>query len=187
MKRQGTAKVQIDFAEHVAVTFRPQLEVSLDCHICRRRHRTVLMRAIGDAGICTPTRHAFPGSLSEVVTVGRKGLFTFSYEYEPFTDQKYPDESRYARWEKGAPSWVRVSFDVTCPSCGLTSVQSTQTNLVRPWDCFCKCGAKLYADQYIPDLLWRPHPDTEPSATPEGGPATPPGNSGVTEGPPVAT
>jgi hypothetical protein len=187
MKRQGTAKVQIDFAEGVAFTFRPQLEVSLDCYICRRRHRTVVMKAIGGTCICTPTRHAFPGTLFEVVTFGREGLFTFFYEYEPFTDQKYPDESRYARWEKGAPSWVRVSFDVTCPSCGLTTERSAQTNLVRPWDCFCKCGTRLYSDRHIPELLWRPYPNTEPSAAPNSGPATPPGNSGVTKGPPVVT
>jgi hypothetical protein len=156
MKRQGIAIIRIDAEERVAVTFRQQIEVSLDCFICRRRHRTVVMKAIGEAGICTPTKHAFPGSLLQVSAVGPESRFTFSYDYEPFTDQKYPDERRYAHWEKGAPSWVRVSFDAKCPSCGLATERSTQTNLVRPWDCFCKCGRRLYSDRYVPQLLWQP-------------------------------
>lgn len=170
MKRQGIAKIKIDFEERVAVTFRLRLEVSLDCFICRRRHRTVVMKAAGEPGICTPTQHAFPGSLLQVSAVGPESLFTFVYDYEPFTDQKYPDERRYAQWEKGAPSWVRVSFDVACPSCGLTTERSTQTNLVRPWDCFCKCGRRLYSDRHVPQLMWQSLQSTEPNAPPNSRP-----------------
>jgi hypothetical protein len=107
----------------------PPLEVSLDCFICRRRHRTIIMKGLGGAGVCTPTGHQFPGILVEVITGRGEGLFAFTYEFESFADQKYPDEARYAQWEKGAPSWNGASQQNLPFPCEATSpcVRSNST------------------------------------------------------------
>ena len=169
MKRLGTAKIRMNFAKGVTYAFHPPLEVSLDCFICRRRHRTIIMKGLGGAGVCTPTGHQFPGTLVEIMTGRGEGLFAFTYEFESFADQKYPDEVRYAKWEKGAPSWVRVHFEITCPECGFVKADSTQTNLVRPHNTSCRCGRQLYTDDQIPELLWRSAENTEPGAAPNAG------------------
>ena len=158
MEYEGIIRIRLDFEAQVRVNYRQQLEVALDCFVCRRRQRTVTLTGIGLPGNCNPTLHKFPGYLTDVSVREPEASFTFRYDYDPFTDLKYPDERRYAPWEKGAPSFARVRFDVTCPACGLVTQRGTQTNLVRPWTCVCSCGRRLYADRQAPELSWRQLP-----------------------------
>lgn len=159
--RIGIIRASLEFVPNAVVAFDRKLEVSLDCHVCQRRDRTVIFRPGETHGICTPTKHAFPGRIlnveSRVEGNAHIAIFLFEYEHEPFRDTKYPDERRYATMELGAPSWARVSFDVTCPACGERSQHSTQNNIVRPWRRMCKCGRPLYAETAeMPQLSWRP-------------------------------
>ena len=155
MKRLGRAEFEVRFLHGEIVVVQPQLEVSLDCTTCRRRHRTVVFDQLGVHGRCTPTGHEFDGRVSSIERRPSGAVAEFRYHYEPFTDTKYPDEKRYVGFERGAPSWVRFHFHVRCLKCGETSVQSTQTNIVRPWKCMCACGASLYVDEQEPRVSWR--------------------------------
>lgn len=159
--RIGIVRASLDFVPDAVVAFDRKLEVSLDCHVCQRRCRTVIFRSGETHGICTPTKHDFPGRIlnveSRVEGSAQVAVFVFEYEHEPFRDAKYPDERRYGTMGLGAPTWARVSFDVTCPACRKRSQHSTQNNIVRPWQCLCKCGCPLYSETVeMPQLSWRP-------------------------------
>jgi hypothetical protein len=134
------------FARGATVTFNDTLEVSLDCCICHRCHRTVIFQVDGVEGKCTPTGHAFPGKIvaKEVGWDGSLALavYRLEYWYEPFSDAKYPGHRKPA----GRPTWGRVGFEVTCQGCGQVNRQSTQNNIVRPWTYQCQCGQTLYTE-----------------------------------------
>src|SRR5262249_47031326 len=131
---------------------------------------TVVFREGQPEGKCTPTGHAFPGRIGSkqvnhdgsVVSV----LYRVQYRYEPFTDAKYPDH----RKPTGEPTWGRVAFEVSCPSCGQATKTSRQTNIVRPWVCRCKCGCVLYTERdKQPALSSGKAPDAERGAAADGG------------------
>ncbi len=150
--RIGIVRASLEFVSNAVVAFDRKLEVSLDCHVCQRRCRTVIFRPAETHGVCNTTKHAkhaFPGRIldveSRVEGNAHVAVFLFEYEHEPFRDAKYPDERRYETMELGAPTWARVSFDVTCPACGERSQHSTLNNIVRPWRCVCNCGRVLYS------------------------------------------
>jgi hypothetical protein len=134
----------------VEVSFEQYLEVSLDCAQCGRTHRTVFFKAAGEAGICTPSGHAFPGK-AEALQQNNKDsffkrefecIFKLEYAYTEINDKKYPN-----RRSSKIPTWGRVHFSVTCPKCRKVSKQSIQNNVVRPWTCKCKCGYELYTEK----------------------------------------
>jgi ribosomal protein S27E len=154
MKRIGIAEFEVQLLKGMLSSVQSRLEVSLDCSDCKRRHRTVVFDRPGARGRCTPTGHEFKGLISSIDDRVAGAVAKFEYEYEPFTDAKYPDEKRYAGFERGAPSWVRFHFSVRCLKCGSTSAHSTQTNIVRPWKCTCTCGAPLYVDMQAPRMGW---------------------------------
>lgn len=158
MKRQGFVEVELSLRDDVTTSFSHSLEVSLDCPTCQRRRRTIVFDGCGKPGKCTPTRHEFRGVLKSAVFEEGYARFEFDYEFSDFIDIKYPDEEqeRYALFEKGAPSWARVYFDINCPACGRTTTTSTQTNLVRPWTCACECEQPVYDDLKPPRLGWKP-------------------------------
>jgi hypothetical protein len=138
--------VRLKFAPGATVSFGDPLELSLDCPVCRRRRRTVIFREGQTEGVCTPTRHPFPGRITgkEVVQHGLtwSAAYRVAYRYEPFTDAKYPSEK-----PSGQPSWARMPFEVVCPECGRVTKTSTQSNLVRPRSCQCQCGRVLFTEQ----------------------------------------
>jgi hypothetical protein len=168
VQRVAEVAVRFEFAPGAGIIFLDPLEVSLDCPVCRRCHRTVVFREGQAEGICTPTGHAFPGRIVGK-QVGRDGrvasvVYRVEYRYEPFTDAKYPDH----RKPTGEPTWGRVAFEVACPSCGQSTQASTQTNIVRPWVCRCKCGCVLYTERdEQPALSSAEAPDGEPGAAPD--------------------
>lgn len=154
MKRIGTVEFELQLLSAELVSVEPYLEVSLDCSDCKRRLRTVVFDSPGTHGRCTPTGHEFKGSVSLISLRGSGAVAHFEYEYEPFTDAKYPDEKRYSGFERGAPTWVRFHFLVRCLECGSTRAESIQTNLVRPRKRVCNCGTALYLDEQVPRVGW---------------------------------
>ena len=140
--RKAEISARFEFAAGVTATFNDDVEVSLDCCICHRCHRTVKFHVEGVEGTCTPTRHAFPGKLLGKTSGPSFVLYRLEYWYEPFTDAKRSDHDT----PTGYPRWARVGFELVCPNCGRYQACSTQTNLVRPWVYKCGCGHTLYTE-----------------------------------------
>jgi hypothetical protein len=153
--RRAVISASLSVAPGVTIAFGDQLEVSLDCPNCKRKRRTVIFNLGGRDGRCTPVKNCgmFPGRLTDKRPSQRTNTFSVDYvveyQYEPFLDLKYGDEST------GAPSWARVHFMVKCPRCSREKDWSTQNNIVRPWSHVCDCGQMLYTEeQEIPLLQW---------------------------------
>lgn len=127
----------------VKITLGKSLEISLDCHICNRQRRTVVMSE-GKPSYCTPTRHAHSARVlgNEIRRTNDRTeiIYQFSYDFEPFWDKKYQSTA------SNNLSWGRISFTLACPQCDKAMERSTQQNLVRPWSCVCDCGYLLYVD-----------------------------------------
>jgi hypothetical protein len=137
----------------VAIYFDQGVEISLDCSICKRTHRTIIFEFPDQLGRCTPTGHVFEGQVGAMhVTTKEKGSqrvvecrFRLEYNYVSVEDQKYPH-----RASSRLPSWGRVHFRAKCPKCSAdVNRLSIQTNIVRPWSCICKCGYELYTDRVV--------------------------------------
>jgi len=121
------------------------LELSLDCFICGRTHRTVGLRDGAEEAICTPTKHPFPAKiLDKRSDVGERMATLFyrvEYWFAPFEDLKRK------RPAAELPRWSRVHFEMACPRCGERRARSVQNNIVRPWTCVCECGHHLYTEE----------------------------------------
>lgn len=152
MNRTATISMKFDDMD-CTIEFVQPLEVSLDCYVCQRRMRTVILTATAPA-YCTPTKHEFDAQLLAVECNADSVTYTFEYTYIPFTDAKYPEEQRYASFEKGSPAWVRVYFIAQCPKCGKETEYSTQSNIVRPRRQACSCGHQLFIDRTPPQIIW---------------------------------
>lgn len=130
----------------VSVSFGQHLEVSLDCAVCGRTHRTVAFGLPDQPGRCTLTGHEFPGFIgaANVSKSSRQEVelhLELSYEYSPVVDSKYPN-----RRSMQVPTWGRVHFSVHCPQCSRTTERAIQNNTGRPWRCVCECGYELYRE-----------------------------------------
>jgi hypothetical protein len=157
MKCLGHASIDLTLNAGVALALRFPFEVSLDCFVCRRRLRTVIFNELAGTGVCAPNRHDFDGRLLELAGAVGRAHASFSYDYMPFSDAKYPAE-RYRAFDPGAPTWARFNYILTCNACGSSCPGSTQTNIVRPWSQFCKCGQRLAQDLESPRLSWSESP-----------------------------
>lgn len=146
MKKTVEVIARIEAAPKVVVEFAEGLMLMLDCHVCQRTRRSVIIRPGDEPAFCTPTRHDFPARLLAKAEKREGGIrevvYTVAYESEPFQDAKYPQ-----RTLDEEVRWGRVSFQVTCPRCSQVKEASTQNNIVRPWICFCKCGEMLYEER----------------------------------------
>ncbi len=148
MKAHFDVQLSLAPSRGVVISFERGLEVSLDCATCGRVQRTVVFRAPGERGHCTPDGHSFEGEIGPA-TVTVAGLWRrtyrcsipLSYEYQFVADKKYP-----SRTSAPTPTWARVRFTATCPKCGRSIGLSTQTNMVRPYSCTCPCGKALYTE-----------------------------------------
>ena len=144
----------------VEITFSNKLEVSLDCFQCQRKRRTVIFKVGDKLAVCTPTNHAFNGQITENSFQHSDNTFfaryEIAYEYEEFTDKKYPNNMNYYGLSKGLPTWARVNFLAKCPQCKRTKEASTQNNIVRPFSESCDCGFILYSESIeMPKLQWQ--------------------------------
>jgi hypothetical protein len=139
------------FAEGAHATFGDLLELSLDCFICKRTHRTVGIRKGMEESICTPTQHPFPAKILEktISIVGKVAsiLYRVEYWYSPFVDLKRNNNS------SSLPQWGRLYLDLTCPRCNTESKAGTQTNIVRPRTFICSCGCPLYTETEISPIV----------------------------------
>ena len=149
MLRVANVSARYVFAEGAVATFSDTLEVSLDCCICHRCHRTVMLNFGGVEGKCTPTGHPFPGKIVRMEATADSVVYYLEYWYETFEDAKYPDR----RKAQDRPTWGRVGFEIVCPRCGQASKQSSQTNVVRPWTCHCNCGQILFVESDVMPIL----------------------------------
>jgi hypothetical protein len=162
-------KTRIQRNVGVQVTFADLLELSLDCSICQRLRRTIMLTSGNETSaitprmevislslhdrpaICTPSLHTFPGQITDK-TVDKTGLptvtFNVRYDFVPFTEMKY-GKTYLAQPE---PTWARIHFSLLCPQCGTIRKKTTQTNLVRPWTTSCDCGYPLFTDDMPPEF-----------------------------------
>jgi|GEM_PF-1462637 len=155
MNRIAEISVSLPFTSGASVTFDDKIEVSLDCHVCRRYHRTVIFSKGESKGKCLPKKHPFPGRITAKEVSQDKRLTTVKYrlffDYEPFTVEKSPETLKTS----GKLTWARVSYMITCPACGEFTEGSTQNNLVRPLNYYCDCGQLLYSEvKEMPVLSW---------------------------------
>lgn len=155
MDRIADICVSLPLTAGASVTFADTIELSLDCHVCRRFHRTVRLSKAESKGRCFPTKHPFPGRVIAKEISHDKRLTTVKYrvrfESESFKDKKFPKAPK----PSGELSWARVSFKITCLACGERSAYETQNNLVRPIDCTCECGQLLYMEKNeMPVFSW---------------------------------
>ena len=145
-----TVEAPIQLAKGIEIQFSENLLVSLHCPICKRSHRTVVLKEDESLSYCTPTKHHFPGHVvsHSFISPKSKGFFSnkniaiasfeIEYYFEKFIDKKYPN-----RDISEVPTWARIDFDLVCP-CGVRKKHSTQNNLGRPWHAVCDCGKILY-------------------------------------------
>jgi len=153
MQYTSTLSLSLRICNGAPIAFSSTVEVSLACHRCVRANRTIILnesaaaehfgRSIGRGD------HPFDGRITgfrmdrqmDVGDTDRvEASYYLSYEFQPFTDLKYPELLISPQ-----PTWGRVHFTISCP-CGRRSELSTQTNLIRPWRASCDCRRTLYVE-----------------------------------------
>lgn len=128
------------------IAFDRRVELQLDCHICRRTERTVVLDETEAESYCRKTRHPYPGrvtgiSVREEQRSGRslvEATYAVEYQFRKFRDAKY----RWLKTSKPYRYWRRVGFTLTC-ACGREQHVSIQPNEERPWTTTCDCGTPL--------------------------------------------
>ena len=166
MNRTATARVSLKFSPNVRIAIYKVLEVSLDCPVCERLRRTVMLATeqyqvtrsyqnetvhltqAERPAVCTPTLHDFPARVvhREVTnSLVPEIIYRFEYEFRDFIDHKGGHSS-------DTPTWARVSFTATCPHCSTETATGTQSNIVRPYTKRCTCGQVLFVDESPPQI-----------------------------------
>jgi hypothetical protein len=149
-KVQYSLNCDLKISPNSFVRVADELEISLPCINCQRNRRTILFKGINQKGVCTPKSkcRGFPGSivLREVIkdTNSIKINYLIEFDYHPFIDLKYNIESNFKS------SWARVYFTLKCSQCLEENIVSTQQNLHRPTNKYCKCGNILFKDKKVP-------------------------------------
>ena len=91
----------LELGDGVLLEADDRLELSLDCFVCRRCHRTIGLRMGLDEGVCTPTNHHFPGSiLSRDVKTSASSTsvaYVVEFWFAPFEDIKRGGQAIGAR------------------------------------------------------------------------------------------
>lgn len=127
------------------ILFEDEVEVRLDCPVCRRTGRTIVFNAMAGTAVCTPTGHRFPGMLEDKARSEDAGrpvvTYRLRYQTAPFYDVDEHEPS------VPHPTWGRVHFLLACPKCGQRNSNSAQNNIVRPFTHACvRCRTKLWTD-----------------------------------------
>jgi hypothetical protein len=165
MRYTSTLTVPLQISKGAAATFLPWVEVSLACSGGRRADRTIILRENvpaehfggdvdhsfdGRVASCNSNR-ASAGDDVDLVTA----QYRLSYDFQPFTDAKYPD-----RKVSPQPIWGRIHFTLGCV-CGQSTETSTQTNLVRPRRVHSHCGQILLVEHEQVILFSEARPERE--------------------------
>ena len=138
--------------------FTKSLEISLDCCICLRTHRTQQYRLGAEAGICSGPRdvgsHPMAGRVSafdRLTGPDSVGLrLTIEYWWSPFADLK---DQTPATPLTDAP-WVRLRVGYRCPNKETSHETTTQSNMVRPSDIVCEsCEAVIASSADAPRIV----------------------------------
>lgn len=157
MKYKSEIIVPITLANNAAsIKFSNKILVSLDCFICKRSRRTVVLYEDQEKSFCTPSKHQFPGRITQIDISERENAdlvrqrsvvtatYCIEYEFEEFIDEKVAQSNYYSPREiSPKPTWSRATFQLTC-ICGEQTQQETQNNLGRPTKLVCKCGKDIY-------------------------------------------
>ncbi|MBI5230172.1 MAG: hypothetical protein HY981_02655 [Candidatus Magasanikbacteria bacterium] len=156
MKINFIAKTILSFAKGAIVQPLETVEVSLDCAVCQKLYRTVIIHK--DVGETKCAGHSFPAMIKLIENNKkiwksffmkeemREFIYHVEYEYTEFEDSR--DGTGYDRRASHEfPSWGRISFLVTCPKCKSIQRFFTQNNIVRPFIGICgQCSYQLYTD-----------------------------------------
>jgi hypothetical protein len=141
MKKTAILEVKINLETDVLLTFDSFIEISIDCFICKRNHRTIGIKFGEDNAKCFKENHTYPAKIIEMKLSENKAEYYIEYDYNEFEDKRYKIPS------DGLIKWARVHFKIICSNCKKEIDCSTQNNLSRPWSCFCKCGQLLYTEK----------------------------------------
>ena len=141
MRKTAELEVRINLENDVSVKFDSFIEISADCFICQRNHRTIGLKYGDESAKCFKGNHTYPAKIVEMKLTESTAEFYIEYDYNEFEDKKDKSSS------DGIIKWARVYFKIICPACKKEIDCSTQTNLSRPWSRFCKCGQLIYTEQ----------------------------------------
>lgn len=158
MKKMAVLEVIINLENDTLVTFDSFIEISVDCFVCQRNHRTIGLKYGDDNAKCFKENHAYPAKIVEMkLTESKRGIikrfstikaeYYIEYDYNEFEDKKYKIPS------DGIIEWARVNFKIICPNCNKEIECSTQNNLVRPRSCFCECGHLLFIEKDVMPII----------------------------------
>ncbi|HBW73873.1 MAG: hypothetical protein UX10_C0001G0002 [Candidatus Magasanikbacteria bacterium GW2011_GWA2_45_39] len=156
MKINFAAKAILICRKDVIIQPLETTEISLDCAVCKKLHRTVIIHKDIKKTQCAG--HNF---LAVIKTIENNKkvwksffmkedvheiIYHIEYEYREFEDPR--DRTGYdRRMSNEYPSWGRINFLITCPKCNTTQKHFTQNNLVRPFIGVCEhCAYQLYKD-----------------------------------------
>jgi len=136
------------------IQFNEDVLVQLNCPVCKKSGRTVVLYKERGDSYCTPTRHEFKGCITGIEVTDRESVglisskykvtatYHIEYDFSGFIEKRYPREVI-----DPSPKfpWSRAGFKITC-KCGLQTDIETQNNQERPWQYKCKCGKELYCE-----------------------------------------
>ena len=141
MKKTAVIEVSIDLDDDTFATFSSFVEISVDCFICQRNHRTIGLKYGEDNAKCFKEKHTYPAKITDMKLTESKAEYYVEYEYNEFEDRRNKTQS------DGIIKWARVYFKIKCPNCGKEIDCSTQNNISRPWSRICNCGQLLYTEK----------------------------------------
>lgn len=141
MKKKFVVEVEINLDSKVFISFDSFIEISMDCFICQRKLRTIILKHGEEKARCIKKNHVYPAKIVELKRTENKVEYHVEYDYRQFEDErnKMPSDDNI--------KWARVYFKIECPNCNKQKDCSVQTNTIRPWSCYCKCGQLLYTEQ----------------------------------------
>ncbi len=144
MKRVAEVACVVQRAGASLIRYHAAFEVSFDCLLCTKLHRTIRFDGIGQLGVCQSSggNHSFAGILHSMFPFESDSesfvSYKIHYEFTPFIDSQSGKES------DPTPTWCRVALDATCSVCGVQSTGLIESDLVAPSKICCPCGTHLY-------------------------------------------
>jgi hypothetical protein len=137
--------------------WRDPVELSLDCCICERTNRTVILKQGEERAVCSSDeqhgRHPAPAritALDTTTTVTELALrAVVAYWWAPFHDAKRDVEAT----TQGIFPWVRLALGYFCPEHKAAGQTSIQSNMVRPVTLTCaSCSEAIAVSKDAPSI-----------------------------------